>query len=544
MTFEMRPTLLAVSLAACLVAPPLACGQELPDTFRDRLDPERERDQTALPERSAKLPSGSAEVDASGLTGGAISQINFEGTAVPARVAEAAEPFVGQALTRDTLEALVDALSDAYRKSDVALFTLVVPEQDFTNNKVRILVAEGYVQQVILSGDLTSGEQALIAAHADRVQEGRPTSRADLERNLLLLDDTPGLKVTEKVINGTKPAAVRLRLDAEQKRTDFSVGYDSRTTRLIDQGQVSGKAVGYGLFRAGDQTRLDLAASTDFDASRYAGLQHSTPIGTNGTRATAGAARLESYADDTGISGDAELYSLALSHPFIRSSKRNLRGILTLDALNSENAAFGSLLATERTRALRGTLSYDRTKPNRYTGISLKVSQGLDVLDARISQPVGTLDFLKAEASLKLVQRIAKQYYLRFNARGQWTDDPLPANERFSVGGPNYGRAFENGLINADTGASALVEAAYRPLRKGKFSKSEVYAFVDHSTVDFANRPIPSADLGSAGFGIRAAYDKVGQLGVEASRPYDEPVPGYEDDWQFAVNWRIRYDPR
>ena len=52
-------------------------------------------------------------------------------------------------------------------------------------------------------------------------------------------------------------------------------------------------------------------------------------------------------------SGEARSAGLTLSHPLIRSYRRNLTLSLALDGLNSENAAFGSLISTERSRAVR-----------------------------------------------------------------------------------------------------------------------------------------------------------------------------------------------
>ncbi len=540
MTFTFKSLL---ALGAGLVLGVSAFAQSLPDNFRDRLDPERERSRPAQPGIDTGIEAGTTDIDVNARPGVQISELKFEGIAVPAMVGKAGEPFIGSPLTTTTLKSLVTALSSAYRKSAVALFTLVIPEQDFDNGVVRILAAEGFVESVTVKGDITKNERAFILAHANRISENRPALRKTLDRNLLLLEDTPGLEIEEQILSGTQPAGVQLALDAEQKRTDFSVGYDSRTTRLIDQGQFSGKAAGYGLFRAGDETRLDLASSTNFEDFRYAGLQHGTPLNSKGTRATIGAAWLQSFADDTGISGEATLYSASLSHPFIRSTKQNLRGGLTVDALNSDNAVFGSLIATERTRAARASLSYDHSTDERYVGVSAKVSRGFDVLDARISDPVGELEFTKIEAAAKLVQRLNRRTFLRLSAASQWTDDPLPANERFSVGGPNFGRAFENGLVNADRGASTLIETAYRPIKNGKLSKSELYTFVDYAYTDFAGREIDPIELGSFGGGVRASYKDIGQLELEASKPYKQPLPGYGSDWQFAVSWSIKIDP-
>lgn len=526
-----------------VAAPVIAQGSSGSDSLRGRLDPEREMERPVLPDAETQLPDGIVAVTPAEGSGVPIRHIRFLGTDVPSIVADSAQPFVGAPLTRDTLKQLVEAMSAAYARSDVALFTVVVPEQDFANGDVRVLVAEGHIDEIVLSGDLTPLERAFIEAATEDLKRVKPTDRGDLGRSLLILNDVPGLKVNSSIRKSREAEAVTLLLDARQKRFDASVGYDSRTTQLIDQGQFSGKLAGFGLLRAGDSTRIDAAASTNFRDFRYIGIAHETPLGADGTRAGIGLARLESIVEDTGVSGEATLYSANLSHPFIRGPKQNLNGTLIVDALDSNNAAFGSLVATEQTRAVRAAIRYDRSWTDMHVALSTKVSQGLDVWNAQTSQPVDQLEFLKAEASAKLVRRFARQYFLRANATGQWSDDPLPANERFSVGGPNYGRAFETGLINADKGAGASLEVAYRPMKKGKFAASEVYTFADYAIVDFVDRPIDDADLGSAGLGVRANYDNKFELGLEASRAYDLPVPDYQDNWQFAINWRIRFDP-
>lgn len=511
--------------------------------LRGRLDPERERTPTDLPDEATRLPDGVTNIAIDGEGSGPIRKITFLGTEVPQKVAAAAEPYIGAPLKRETLQTLTSAMSDAYAKTDVALFTLVIPDQDFAGGEVRILVAEGHIDAIKLTGDLTRSERVFIEKAVADLKEKQPTDRGDLDRTLLLLNDVPGLDVKSQIRKSRAANAVTLDLEAEQTRFDASVGYDSRTTQLIDQGQVSAKLAGYGVFRAGDSTQLDLASSTDFEDFRYVGLEHDTPLGSNGTRAGFGVARLESVVEDTGISGDATLYAVNLTHPFVRSKKHNLRGLLAVDALDSRNAAFGSLVATERTRAVRTAVSYDRNDTDSYAGVSLKLSQGLEVWDAQTSQPVDELAFFKAEANVKTVFRFAERSFVRANAAAQWSEDALPANERFSVGGANYGRAFETGLINADKGAAVSLETAYRPFSSGKFASSEIYTFADYAVVDFIDRPIDDIDLGSAGLGVRANYDSNFELGLEASRPFNLLIPDFEDDWQFAVSWRVKFDP-
>ena len=50
-------------------------------------------------------------------------------------------------------------------------------------------------------------------------------------------------------------------------------------------------------------------------------------------------------------------------------------------------------------------------------------------------------------------------------------------------------------------------------------------------------------DLGSFGAGLRAAYRDKGMLELEVARPYNQPIPGYDQDWRFSVSWKLDIKP-
>ena len=75
---------------------------------------------------------------------------------------------------------LAAAMTRAYNRSSVALFTLVIPEQDLSDGIVTVASAEGYIGSVTLSGESESGPAPLIARMAavcdvyDAVTSRRP----------------------------------------------------------------------------------------------------------------------------------------------------------------------------------------------------------------------------------------------------------------------------------------------------------------------------------------------------------------------------------
>lgn len=257
---------------------------------------------------------------------------------------------------------------------------------------------------------------------------------------------------------------------------------------------------------------------------------------------TATGGYLETRPKGTPITGRAKLAGVSLSYPLVRDFHHSADLSLGVDGLDSDNAVFGNLLATERTRAVRAAAGWSVARDRRSISISGSLSHGIDMLGARVTYPLAEKDFLKGTAAFSAAQQIGKRSVVRLSASGQYTRDRLPAAERYSIGGGAIGRAFDTALLTGDRGAGGLAELAYRPIRGDRFGQSEVYSFVDGGVVGVLPRGgLPRLDyaLASAGVGLRARFrDKV-ELGLEAARSIDDPYPGFDDDWRFSVAYRL-----
>lgn len=526
------------------VLPVQALAQTSTPIDRDRVD--RSPRAELPPEVEPKAPGAATRVDAGDEAAPPIRNISFEGTDVPLVVAEAAQESVGQPANRATLQALADAMSRAYSRSEVALFTIAIPEQDLSSGNVRVLIAEGHIEAVLLTGEVEGRPLRLVRRYADRLTRERPTSRRTLERYLSLMQDVPGLRVTSQLQMGEGPGGVRLVLALDYQRPTVSFSFDNRTSRLVKDGQFNGTARAYGLLREGDETQMNGTASVDFDDLLYVGFSHSTPIGWDGTRLSFNAGFLRTRPEGTGQAGEARSGGVTLSHPLIRSYRRNLTLSLALDGINSENAAFGSVTATEQTRAVRGAASFAQSGERRTLSAGLTASRGLDILGARVPASTGEVAFFKLNGRAAFDQAIGQRAVLRLRAAGQWTGDALPAVERFSVGGASFGRGFEVGIISADRGIAGLAELAWRPIRGGDLKATEVYGFVDAASVRLLERPALESrgfDLASAGAGVRLAWRDKAMIELEYARTLDRPFPGYSSDSRLSVSWRLSIRP-
>jgi hemolysin activation/secretion protein len=513
----------------------------------DRDRPDRVQPLTTTPSGGQK-PKASAPVIESGAAQAAatIRGIHFAGTKAPEPVARAAARFIGQPASGPVLQKIAAAISDAYAKADVALYSVLIPAQDLSTGTLNVVLIEGQVESIAI--DNKSGKRArrLIAAIAAHMQGEVPLRRSTLQRYISLMQDVPGTRIDVQVLQGSRRGAVKLVVTITDKRPDIGFGFDNLTGSTYRHGEFTGTGKFYGIVRGGDETDISLAASANFKAYRYAAIAHNTPVGSIGDRLSLSFGYLETRPQNTVIEGNAKIAGITYSRPLIRDYKRNLTVSATLDGLNSDNAAFGQLIASERTRAVRLAAGYVEAQPKRTVSGGVTVSRGLDILGARVMAPFAETKFTKVNARAGLDQMLSKTLIARLRFSGQWTRDRLPAFERFAVGGQEFGRAYDVAAISADRGVAGSAELAIRPFSSKTWGATEIYGFGDKARVSILDRgPFPGGtyELASAGGGTRIAWTDKAALFLEAAKALDRPYPGYEKDWRFSVGWKLSLRP-
>ena len=475
-----------------------------------------------------------------------IREIRFVGAGVPANVGKAARRFIGKPASADNLARLAGSMTRAYSRSSVALFTLVIPEQDLSDGIVEVASAEGYVAQVTLTGEAKGGPAPLIGRMAGTLPGKRPLPRSRFERTLGNIGDIPGVGVTPTLALTGAPGAVALGLDIDAKRPTLGLGFSTRTSRYVEDGIVEANARATSLLRSGDETRLNGAAAVNFKSLLYVAASHSTPIGIEGTRAEISAAALRTRPTRLAIDGDAWSAGAGVSHPLLRSTRRNLTLAARLDHLDSKNALFGSTLAAEKTWTASGSLAFRMTEERTVAGARLGLSKGLGIWGAEVPAAVGETGFLYADAGVEANQAIGKTMVLRLAATGRWTRDRLPAAQRFNVGGATFGRAFAEGLVAGARGGAGFAEFALRPLKSGKLALSEIYGFADYADVTLLARPTNPRTgyrLGSWGGGVRLSYADNATVGLEVADAWKQPAPGFDQGWRVALSWKLSIRP-
>ncbi len=217
---------------------------------------------------------------------------------------------------------------------------------------------------------------------------------------------------------------------------------------------------------------------------------------------------------------------------------------LGVDGLDSDNAVFGNLLATERTRAVRAAAGWSVARDKRSVSISGSLSHGIDMLGARVTYPGGEGfpeghgGVQRGAADRQAQRRCGCRRVANIRATGCRRPNAIRSAARRSV------RAFDTALLDRRLAARAGWPSWRTGRSRGdRFGQSEdlqlrrrrrgrrAPAARRRPRLDYAAR----LGRGSVPGGSATQVE----LGLEAARSIDDPYPGFDDDWRFSVAYRL-----
>jgi hemolysin activation/secretion protein len=150
-------------------------------------------------------------------------------------------------------------------------------------------------------------------------------------------------------------------------------------------------------------------------------------------------------------------------------------------------------------------------------------SRGLDVFGASSFVNNGSapdVSFSKASFDLAVIRVLASQWRMRIDAEAQWSDADLPAGERFTFGGAQFGRAFDAAELTGDTGGAVSVQIErVQALRNRWLQQSSVYLQSDYG---YARDHVYGSDTASSiAAGWKLAFTSI-LANLELSTPLQD----------------------
>lgn len=525
------------------VPPPQRLLRELSPDPRPRLSPSL---------RGAPITPAPA---APSLTGVTVMDAAIVGNeALPtAMLARHLAGLAGQAATPEQIEAARVAILTEYRNAGFPLLSVVTSAQRVAGgNRLIFTVQEGRVARVRLDGDIgPAGVQVLRFLNRAVSQDAATAAR--IERALLLAGDVPGVTVRGvlRPLEGGAPG--ELELVAEVSPRPFS-GFITGDNRGFQRaGPVQFLVVGQANSFTSYGERTEASFYTSAQAEAIFG-QASTEffLGGSGLRVRlyAGAGRTQPSGVLSTIGYDAftQIAGAAATYPIIRARSANLFASAQFDI-------YDSTIETGTTQVVRTSKDYVRVLRGGFEGQyldsflplgglavnsgNIRVHQGISTLGASQngrtpppSRQGSDFGFTKLTGEYQRTQPILTYGNMLFSLQGtiagQWSNDILPASEKFFLGGTRLGRGFYAGQVSGDSayGFSAEVQLDFLNLPSftvapgsGRAAEArpaaQLYMFYDTGRT-YENLPSdPNRRIESWGGGIRTNVNNTVFLDIE-----------------------------
>jgi hemolysin activation/secretion protein len=422
-------------------------------------------------------------------------------------------PVEGKSYDFAGLSALAARVNTWYQQAGYPFARAYLPQQDLSNGELKIQIFEGRYGKVVAHGEpaFVPGTQGFLAA----LPVGSLIESDGLERVTLLIDDQPGVRTTPLVRPGEAVGTGDLLVEVQRDhRYKGEAGLDNFGTRATGRMRAHVSADADSPFMFGDQVSFQ-ALYTD-EHMWFGSLAYAAPLGHGGLRGKVSYthsyyALADSFAA-LGASGTADVASLGLSYPLVRSQMRNLTLSASFDhkRLHDRQAVTDSG-SDKASNVIPVNLSFDVRDQFIYAGITygaLSWNRGRLQLDAAsLATDGGSAhsagSFSKINLDLARIQSLNKTVDLYARVSAQWAGANLDPSEKLGLGGVNGVRAYPNGEGYGDSGYLAQTELRYAA---GALTP---FLFYDAGRVTLQKSPWMEAvnhrSIAGAGLGLRYA---------------------------------------
>jgi hemolysin activation/secretion protein len=367
----------------------------------------------------------------------------------------------GTTRTLGDLQALADKITQFYRLHGYPLARAYVPAQTIDSGEVTLAVLEAKYGHVSLNNTSSVSERPLTATLAP-LASGTLVTQETLDRALLLLSDVPGVIVNSTIRPGATTGTSDLQVDVT------SAARYSGLASIDDFGnRYTGRTRGSAIFNVNsllhEGDKLDLDVLTSGSGMSYGQIGYHYLLNGQGTTVSAAASylhyELSGALSDLEAHGTAQVDTLSLSHPIVRSTVGNLYVQLQFDHKQlHDDIDLASIRSNRHTNGFTAVLAGDRRDDHGITNFNVSASVDQVTFDdfaARISDQLGAETggtTAHYQLTLARLQQLDQANALYFAATGQTSDGNLDPADQFYLGGPSNARGFDTGALTGSQG--------------------------------------------------------------------------------------------
>lgn len=405
-----------------------------------------------------------------------IRKLQIEGgTVYPlAETAKAYEPLIGHETNLAQLIEATRGITRRYQQDGYLLSYAFLPQQDFENGLVRVVLVEGYIKDYQQSGDIGS-VSAYVDKLANKLLAERPLTRKTFERYTTLMGRIPGVTLQAQVPPpGTTDGGTRMQITASRKPFTSSMS-------MTDDNRGGLQALLTGTSNSqtsmGEQLNISGLFPPGEDKEHYYRVGYSQFIKAEGTQLALAAERYRADPNaNLQLDGGFELkphqsidrYSIGLSHPLVASPTESLTLGTRLYAVDQTTryklVGYPQRFDIETNlRALAFEGDWRKSDTRQLRILSAGLYQGINGLGARTHSDFEglkpDLDFFRLRLSGVQSDKFFDNWQGVLSGAFYWSNDTLPDSERATFGGQNFGRGYPDDQGSGDKGWGWLMSS-------------------------------------------------------------------------------------
>jgi hemolysin activation/secretion protein len=464
--------------------------------------------------------------------GTAARGIVFKGVTVPSEpdFRKLASSYLGQRITGDKLNTLISDIILYYRNHDRPVIDVIVPEQEITNGGLQVVLLEGKLGKVIVTGNRWFSSSEI--ADGIAIKPGESISQSKLQGDLDWLNQNP-FRTTDLVYNpGEKLGETDLVLQTHDRfPVRVYAGYeDSGNAPTGFDRYLTG--FNYGdLFGIGQQLNYQYTISGDGESLRAHAGSYIIPLPWHNTLTFFG-----NYVDTKGsvppligligrsyqISGRYTIPLPTLTFSSVVNYKHDFSAGFDYK-YNNNSLEFGGVTAGDTLYDIdQFVMGYTGTENDPYGQMTINDqlyvspgSWGGNNNDAAFNatHEGATSDYVYNTLILQRLTKLPEDWTLVLRGTVQTSNANLMPSEQLGFGGYDTVRGYDEREVNADDGYIFTTELRSPPISLGELFGSQVVkdqlqflgfwdygAAHDHALLAGEPSEIP---LSSLGFGVR-----------------------------------------
>jgi hemolysin activation/secretion protein len=424
----------------------------------------------------------------------------------------------GTSVTLGQLHERVARITDYYQRHGYPLARAIIPQQVIDSGIVRVEIIEARYGKISLE-NTSRVHDSLLLSTLSPLQGGQAIGQRALDHALLLLSDVPGAVVNGTLKPGEAVGTSDLVVNTSPGATVAgNLAVDNFGNRYTGRARLGGDVNFVDPLHLGDE--LSASGLTSGGDMNYGRVAYESVLNGEGTRLGVSYSALHYKLGDPLSSldahGTAQVESVWLKHPLVRSADWNLYGQFQYDHLKLDDHIDASAIKTDRhlddgvisligdardTWLSGGVTSWNVSFTSGAVGFDTGAAQAAD---AATVQTEG--HYVKWNASVYHLQNLSATTTLYLAWSGQWANENLDSSQQMIAGGPHTVRAYDMGTVSGDTGNLETAEIR-RDLGSAWQGRWQALAFIDSEQLTINKHQFVagtnSVTLSGVGLGLR-----------------------------------------